>query len=336
MILSMVHEKLLSSTVADQIHTALPELKRLLGVGQQGYDEDKAVASGRLKKISTGSTLDIELEYLANDTFGAYSRYQTFQTRPQEGFTRSYVDWAQYACSTSIDGFSERIGGGGQEVLFRILQQKTNQTLKTFRRGIVLDFWKQDNSVVADSLILHGIPYFVGTNPATGTCAGLNRATSGNEFHRNVFNGTSQVVTETAPSFAQRGVEDLFDLMLAASPGDMQGIDTLFCSETVMGYVFKRMSNAIVYTSTGEADVMFDGIKVHGRPLTYTKNCPSGRIYGLTMDTFYVAVHPDAYFTPRPFITPYNQDARVSTTLLQIALANGNPRWNFVYSGIVA
>jgi hypothetical protein len=317
----------------------LPELKRLFGVGQQGYDEDKAEASGRLRKISSGSSIDVELEYLANDTFAGYSRYGTFQTKPQEGFTRAFVDWKQYACTTAIDGFSERISGGGQETLFKILQQKTNQTLKTFRRGIAQDLWEEDNSVIADSLILNGIPYYVGTNPVTGTCAAVNRATAGNEFWRNVFNGSStpaQVVTETAPSFAQRGVEDLFDMMLASSPGDSQGIDTWFCSETVMGYIFKRMSNAIVYTSTGDADVMFDGIKLHGRPITYTKNAPAGRIYGMTMDTWYVAVHPQANFTPRAFITPYNQDARVSTTLLQCNIICDNPRWNMVYAGITA
>jgi len=336
MILSFVHERLLSKNIADQIHTALPELKVFYGVGQEGFNQSKVLASGRMKEISTGSSLDVEVEYLENDTVGAYSRYGSIQTTPQEGFTRAFVDWKQYAASTTIDGFSERVNGSGEESLFRILQSKTNQTLKSFKKTIAVDLWKQNNSVVADSLIVNGIPYYVGTTPTTGTCAGLDRSDAGNAFWRNRYNGASQAVTETAPSFAQRGVEDLFDMMLEASPGEGEGVDVFFCSETVMGYIFKRMSNAIVYTQTDNADVMFGSIKIHGRPVIFTKHCPAGRVYGLTTDTWWVGVHPDANFTPRSFQTPWNQDARTALTLLQTNFVCENPRWNFVYSGIVA
>ena len=171
MILSFVHEKLLNEQIADQVHTALPELKVLYGVGQEGYDQAQVMASGRLREISTGSSLDVELEYEENDTVGAYSRYGEIQTTPQEGFTRAFVDWKQYAASTTIDGFSERVNGPGPESLYRILQSKTSQTLKSFRKTIAVDIWKQDNSVVADALIINGIPYYVGTTPTSGTCA---------------------------------------------------------------------------------------------------------------------------------------------------------------------
>ena len=54
MILSFVHEKLLNEQIADQVHTALPELKVLYGVGQEGYDQAQVMASGRRRSIVTG------------------------------------------------------------------------------------------------------------------------------------------------------------------------------------------------------------------------------------------------------------------------------------------
>lgn len=185
-------------------------------------------------------------------------------------------------------------------------------------------------------MILHGFPYFVGTDPTSGTCANIDRSNAENAFFRNVYNGSGQVVTETAPSFSQRGVEDLFDMQLAASPGGNDGVDIYFMSDTVMGYVFKRMSNAIVYQPGGPGEVGLGKITIHGREAVATKHCPAGRIYGLTLDTWYVAVHPDANFTPRNFQQPWNQDARTALTLLQCGIICENPRWNLVYSGITA
>jgi hypothetical protein len=336
MILSMVHERIITDKIADHVHTGIPELKWLMGTGQQGFDVGAVEASGRLNLENTGSSIDFEYEYQQNTTVGAYSRYGPITTTPQEGFSRGMVDWSQYGASTTIDGFSERVNGPGMESLFRILRAKSNQTMKSFKDTIGDDLWKQNNSVVSDSLILHGFPYYVGTDPTTGTAAGINRATTGNEGYRNRFNGTSQAVTETAPSFSQRGVEDLFDIMLEASPGEGGEVDIWFCGDTVMGYIFKRMANAIVYTQTDNADVMFSRIQIHGRPVVHTKKVPSGRVYGFTSDTWYLAVHPQANFTAQPFQKPYNQDARVALTLLQCNLVCVNPRWNLVYSGIVA
>ena len=336
MTLSFLHEHLMTEQVADGIHTKLPELKAMYGVGQSGYDEGEVESSGRLRKVRSGNSLDVEIEFEENDTFAAYSRYGVINTKPQEGFTRAFVDWAQYAASTTIDGYSERINGGGPESLFPILRSKTRQTVKSFKKGIAQDLWLQDNSVVADSLILHGIPYYVGTAPTSGTCANIDRSSADNLFFRNRYNGTSQAVTATAPSFSQRGVEDLFDMILEASPGGDEGPDVFFMSDTVLGYVFKRMSNAIMYQPGGSGEIGLGKIMLHGRPGIHTKHCPAGRIYGLSLDTWYVAVHPDANFTPRNFQQPWNQDARTALTLLQTGIICENPRWNMVYSGIVA
>lgn len=336
MTLSFLHEHLMSKEVADGIHTKLPELKAMFGVGQEGYDEGDTMASGRLRKVPSGNSLDIEIEYETNDTVQAYSRYGIISTKPQEGFTRAFVDWKQYAASTTIDGYSERINGGGAESLFPILRRKTSQTAKSFKRAIAIDLWGQNNSVVADSLVLNGIPYYVGTDPTTGTCAAVDRSLADNTFWRNRYNGTSQAVTETAPSFSARGVEDLFDMILESSPGGGDGVDVFFMSDTVMGYVFKRMSNAIIYEPGGSGEVGLGKIMIHGRPAVHTKHCPAGRIYGLSLDTWYVAVHPNANFTPKPFQQPWNQDARTALSLLQANVICENPRWNLVYSGIVA
>ena len=336
MILSMVHEKIITDKIADHVHTGLPELKWLFGTGQKGFDVGAAEASGRLQTVATGSSIDFEYEYLQNTTVGAYARYGSIQTTPQEGFSRGMVDWAQYGASTTIDGFSERVNGPGMESLFRILRSKTNQTMKSFRDTIATDLWKQNNSVVSDSLILHGFPYYVGTTPTSGSPASIDRSVAANGGYINRYNGASQAVTETAPSFSQRGVEDLFDMMLEASPGEGSEVDIWFMGDTVMGYVFKRMANAIVYTQTDNADVMFSRIQIHGRPAVHTKKCPAGRVYGFTPDTWFLAVHPDANFTAQSFQKPHNQDARVALTLLQTNLVCDNPRWNLVYSGIVA
>ncbi len=336
MTLSFLHEHLLSEQVADGIHTKLPELKAMFGVGQEGFNEDDVEATGRLKKVRSGNSLDFEIEYELNDTVQAYSRYGVISTKPQEGFTRGMVDWTQYAASTTIDGYSERINGGGPESLFPILRNKTGQTVKSFKRAIAIDIWGQNNSVVADTLVLHGIPYYIGTDPTSGTMAGIDRSIADNAFARNRYNGTSQAVTETAPSFSQRGVEDLFAMKLEASPGGGEGIDVYFTGDTEMGYVFNRMSNAIVYQPGGSGEVGLGTIMIHGVPIVHTKHAPAGRIYGLTLDTWHVAVHPDAFFTPRNFQQPWNQDARTALTLLQAQVVCENPRWNTVYSGIVA
>jgi len=344
-VLSMVHEKVIQSRIYDVINNALPELKLMIGVDQDGFavtreDADTRDAgivvegAGRLHMETGGSSIDIEVEYEENNTVAAYSRYGLIDTTPQEGFTRVFQDWSQYAASTVIDGFSERVNGSA-ESFFKILSAKTDQTLKSFRNRIADDLWLQDNAVVSDPLILTGIPYYVSTTPTSGTAANVNRAT--NSWYRNVFNGVGGAVTATAPSFAERGVEDLFTMFLAAGAGaGVEEIDVWLVNAQEMNRIFQRMSNSIMYTSTENGDPFFNSINMLGKPVIWTKKAPAGRIYGLNMDSWSVHVHSRANFTPRPFQTPDDQDARVALTLLQIAIVNNNPRRNLVYSGIAA
>ena len=340
MILSMVHEKIIQEKIADHVHTGLPELKWLFGVGQDGFDVGAVEASGQLDLTNTGSSIDFEFEYQQNTTVAAYSRYGPITTTPQEGFSRGMIDWAQYGASTAIDGFSERVNGPGPESLFKILRAKTNQTMKSFRDTIATDLWKQNNGTVADTLIMHGFPYYVGTSPGVATIAGVDTSAAIGAGYINVFNGAAvngftPVVSATAPSFSQRGVEDLFDMRLQASPGEGGEVDIFFMPDAVMGYVFKRMANAIIYQGGESADTGFTKIFINGTQAVHTKKAPAGRIYGFSKDTWRLAVHPQANFTSQPFIKPHNQDARVALTILQCNLINTNNRWNLVYGGIV-
>ena len=129
-------------------------------------------------------------------------------------------------------------------------------------------------------------------------------------------------------------------MSLDASGGTgVEEVDIYFMGQTVMGYLHNRLSDAVRYTNPsagGGGEAMLSNFTIHGRPAVLAKKCPAGRIYGLSKDTWIVAVHRDANYTPQGFRRPTNQDARTNMTLLQTNIKNTNPRRNFVYSGIVA
>lgn len=144
---------------------------------------------GKVKPVSGGRTIVQELEYAENSTFKRYSGYEVLDIQPSDVFTAAEFNYAQAAVAVSMSGL-EQLQNSGENAIIDLLENRIGNAERTMQNNIAADVYS-DGSADAGKQI-GGLKLLVDFTPATGTVGGINAATAGNEFWRNVaFDATT-------------------------------------------------------------------------------------------------------------------------------------------------
>lgn len=261
-------------------------------------------------KVRGGAAISHGLLYEANSTAQSYQRYDQLDTTPQDGLTRDQWDWAQYAVSVSIDGFTERIANAGKEKLEDALDAKKMQAEESLKLLLEQHIF----AATPGSKDIRSLPKII---LGSGTEGDVNGTTS-----------TWWASTVTASgSFAARGRSDLTTLWNTLSVvNPVGGPDMLISDQNSFEYYESSLVAQERFTDNKMADIGIRNLKFKDTPWTWSPQATSGVIYALHSSALEFVVNSDTDFLVTPFVKPANQDARVSQILLACSLMTGNRR----------
>lgn len=342
----------LRDRAVDQIFNGVTGFKFFSGRDQKDYSLGEIRSRGTLEYRDGGQSIDFPLLTASNSTVQSYHQYETIDNTPQQGIGPGMVDWREYAVTVTISKFEELVNMDSKSRVINLLQTKQIQAEKSLIDRFNSDLWKGDQNPVSGTAApqgktnatdLEGIPYWVSTNPAAGTVASINRATAGNSFWQNQFNGTSQIITTASPSFAAEGKNDIQLMAMEASGGPgSDEIDCLFTNKLVFNYLWDSLEDMKRYSSSdstgdvGYARLAFQGIPVYWDSALTNSVANSGIVYGLNSSYWKLVVHRDAFMKTDGFRQPTNQTAKTAIIMAMLNLVCMGPRRQFVLSQIAA
>lgn len=271
-------------------------------------------------KTRGGVSLSHGVLYGTNTTAQSYQRFDQLDTTPQDGMTRDQWNWAQYAVTVAIDGFSERIANAGASKIADIVDEKKNQAEESL------------------SLLLE--QHLFAASPGSKDIRSLATivASSGTEGQVSATTSTwwaSQ--TKSSGAFSTQGISDLTNLVNTISIQNPAGLPEMLVSDQLsFEYYEKTQTTNIRYVDERMADAGFTNLKFKGIPWTWSPQATAAVIYALHSGALEFAVNTDTDFLVKPFIEAINADSRVSKILLACALMTGNRRKNGKMTAITA
>jgi len=257
-----------------------------------------------------GASLSHGVLYQTNSTAKSYQRYDLLDVTPQDGMTRDQWQWKQYNVSVTIDGFLERIANAGESKIEDIVDEKKMQA----QEAIELLLEQHLFAAAPGSKDIESLATIITNSGEVGDING----TSSTWWQ-------SQVVS--SGSFAAQGRADLTNLVNSISVINPVGMPEMLISDQD---TFERYEGTLTpeqrFTNTQAADGGFNNLTFKRIPWMWSPQATADTIYALHSSALEFIVNTDTDFLVKPFIEPWNQDARASKILLGCALTTGNRR----------
>lgn len=289
-------------------------------------------SKGNIKPVDGGRTIVQELEYAENATFRRYSGYETLNISPSDVFSAAEFNYAQAAVAVSISGL-EMLQNSGKNAIIDLLESRIKNAERTLANNIATDIYSDGT---ADSgKQIGGLQLLVSDSPATGTIAGIDRATY--SFWRNIsFDATTDggaaataanIISYMTRVYVQlvRGT-DKPDLLVADNNYWRLYHDALQSIQRIGddSDVAKAGWQSLKFMSS---DVVLDG----GYQGT-SGGAPTNHMYFLNTDYLFFRPHRDRNFAPLdPDRFAVNQDAMVKLIGFAGQLTGSNLRLQGVF-----
>jgi len=257
-----------------------------------------------------GASLSHGVLYETNSTAKSYQRYDLLDVTPQNGMTRDQWEWAQYAVVVSIDGFLERVANAGDQKIEDVVEEKKFQAEEALKLLL-------EQHLFAATPGSKDIKSLASIVAASGTVGSINGTT----------NTWWQSQAVTSGSFAAQGRADLTNLWNSISVENPVGGPEMLISDQS---TFERYEGTLTpeqrFQNTQAADGGFNNLTFKRTPWMWSPQATSGTIYACHSAGLEMIVNSGTDFLVKPFIEPWNQDARASKILLSCALTTGNRR----------
>lgn len=280
------------------------------GIKDNVFSENTALGwfykSGK-ESLKGGASISHGLMYGGNGGAASYARYDTLQTAPVDGLTRDQWVWKQYDVPVTIDGFTERTAGGGSDqVLADALQTKKTQSQAALKNLLEADIFK--------------------ATPGTNDLRSLPNIILGSGTEGQV-NGTtnswwvSTVVTSGSWSTGVGRTQNV-NLINTLSKKNPVGLPELILSDQTSQEAYEGTVVQQYRFDTDKPDLgLSPKLTFKGIPWLWSVQGTSGVMYMLHSEAIKLYVDKNTDFLTTPFITPTNQDAKVSHILITLALA---------------
>lgn len=309
-----------NSTLVDNISKTSPILYALMSDKEDGY---VPVEGGGL-----GAKMQVNLMY-GLGTAEPYADYDVIDPVAVDGITAGFWDWRQLATTVQISRIEERKNAGKWQI-FRLLKARIKQSTITIQEKFAKAMLQGNaiNSNVAGQIevsyknpstnrpFIDPLPLLVKNDPTTSTTIGdINQSTE--TWWRNI------TITDASSTFAGFlfNIDDLYT-QLTEGPGGPPAF-ALADRRTFMYYGAAMRSRYQTYDYK-KANYPFDAYAIHGMALywdvfmpnwsarTTTLSNTAGTLLMLSPKFMEIQYDPETNFMNTDFVTPPNQDARVS------------------------
>lgn len=231
-------------------------------------------------------------------------------TTPQDGLTRDQWQWAQYAATVTIDGFTERVANAGDSKIEDILEAKKMQA----EESLMLLLEQHMFQATPGSKDIQSLATIIASS---GQVGGINGTT----------NTWWQSQVTTSGSFAAQGRADLTNLWnLVSVQNPIGGPEMIVSDQNSFQYYESSLVAQERFTDNKLVDIGIQNLQFKTTPWTWSPQATSGVIYLVHSKGLEFIVNSDTDFYVTPFVQPTNQDARTSKILLACCFASGNRR----------
>lgn len=173
--------------------------------------------------------------------------------------------------------------------LFSTVMKNAESSLKF---DIATDFYG-DGSLVGGLRGITGLEAII--TAATGTYAGINRATAGNEFWRSNVDTTGYVLADLEDPTDAGYFPRLLDTQILNATHD-ESPNTIVMTK-ILYAIYKNIARDKLVIDSGKAgDLGFPGLAMDGVTITFDDFCTAGKVYGVNTNDFDMFVYPGANY----------------------------------------
>lgn len=292
-------------TFEDNVFTARPLLWFL---------KDK----NKVRTISGGNKIVEQIANDTNPTVTTYAKYGVVTSSATAGdfefITSAEYPWRQLAATISISGLEERQNNGEQEMI-DLLESKIwvaeEGTAERLNKHLFLGSTDSGTGFATAGERWIGLADMV-LNTAVAFGAITPTAGNGNFW-------TSYVESTAGPL----SIADMTTGFNTVSRGN-DSPDFLLTTQTLFEKYESLLQPQMRYMDQKVADGGFQNLLFKTAPIMFDTYCQSGVVYFLNSKYIKLVGHKDAWFTPTPFVKPYDRDARYAQILLQGNLTCSN------------
>lgn len=254
----------------------------------------------KIRTIDGGTAIVEQLMHAQNSTAKSYSGYDTLDITPQEGISAAEFPWRQFAASVSISGIEEAKNAGESKIV-DLLKAKIMQTEETISEVM-------DEMFFGDGTTADRNWYGLGNIVGTATLAGINPATSGNEFWQSV------VVDATSDGDSVRNDDEWTNAFYTASRGN-NSPDFAITTQELFEHYESGLAPQLRFTSNAEADARFQHLLFKNIRLFFDTYCDDGVTYFLNSRYLKLVGHKGTWFRNTKFKEAPDKDAKWSQIL---------------------
>ena len=277
---------------------------------------------GYFQEEDGGETLVEPLMHAENTTVRSYSGYDLIDTTPQEGITAAEFEWKQVAGSVSISGKQEFQNSGSKHRIISLLESKIKQLELSMQ--LTINEMMYADGTGNSSKDITGLGLLVEDGTAWSTVGGID--SNAYSFWRNTWIGT-------VGSFAANGVDSLRTAVNSASRGKDK-IKLILTTQSIAEAYEKSIPQESVTRNTKLADAGFMNVEFKGIPIVWDEDCPSGEVIGINSEYLRFKVGKGKNFVSTPFVTPDQQDSRLSKMILYGNFTISNRKRQFRLTGV--
>jgi hypothetical protein len=296
----------------------IPVLKNNLYEGMPLFN--RLFAKGRVKTM-TGRGLLWDVIGKKHGSTGVYQGYDVLANQPTNPVVQASLSPANYYAALAISGDEERQNSGSIERLLDMVKVQIDNAKMTMKDMISTAVYGT-GTAIGGRTVIQGLQAVI--TGATGTYAGINRATAGNEFWRSNVNSTQHAFANvTDPTDAKYLPSIMRTAYLNASHD--KAPDLILTTKGVYGLYMNIAAANVLRINEQIASFGFGGAEFQaGVPMVFDTYITSGLyesgydpIFFLTLDDMSVWSYEGANFDleREGWRVPTNQDAKVAHIL---------------------
>jgi len=247
-------------------------------------------------KKAEGERIEWAVEYKLNQREKSYSRADVADLTEFDNLTMAAMTWKHYAEPIIVFDTDVDVQNVGVAKTADLMEQKESSALTALREQLNEDSYL-DGTGNSNKRIV-GLSAWVSETPTTGTVATINRATTGNEYWRNIlqddggvaaFSGTPRVET------MRRGMNKLYTACgrLKTNRSKTRFPDLILCTEDYYNTYDDTLVDRQRFQDAKAADAGFQNVMFKGATMIFDEDCPADQTNGGTAEKAFF-LHTDS------------------------------------------
>lgn len=288
------------------------------------------LARGRVQMVTGGKYIQEPLMYAVNGTVKAYAGYERLNVAPTDELTAAQYSYRQAAVSIGISGLEE-LENDGPEAIFKMLKAKITNAEMSLKQWF-------DEKLVAETSTKDLTRDFLGLDEIIEDLVAASQSTVGGIDRAAETWWANQFIDQSGAALGSSTIllaEHLTNAYHTIKRNHPVALDLILTDQ----YVYERYENdtrdKLRLHDTGLADLGFENQKFKGATMMWNENVPipvatEHNIYMISTEFLRLCLHRKRNFVMGNFVSPYDQDAKVSQILVAGQLTCNNSRFQGV------